>query len=145
MAKGKLRKISEQLKKGYKEQDDEFRKIIDDNDEVILDLNRRQLMSGIDAKGKSLGDYKNPSYALMKKTLNPKGVVDLNLTGDFHDSMLLVNNLPIEIDAFDGKTNDLKNKYGQDIFGLTKESRKILAVGYIKERLINYYRRLLHL
>ncbi len=83
------------------------------HEETILDLNRQQLDRGKDAKGDSLGKYKNFKY---KGRWQP---VDLKLTGDFRDKFSLeVDDKQTTIFSQDKKDDLLKKKYGKDIFGV---------------------------
>lgn len=91
----------------------------------ILNLNRSQLDRGEDAKGKSLGQYKNFKY---KNRFKP---VDLKLTGEFHRKLTLSrskgNRKQAEIFSQDEKAPALEKKYGKDIMGLTEESTERAA------------------
>jgi hypothetical protein len=143
----KLRNRIVQLSKEINEQklEAELINIIHRNQQVIIDLNIGQLMKGVDSKGASLGQYKNPKYAKMKKTLNPKGVVDLRLTGHFHQNFFVASEVPLIIFSYDIKTDELVKKYGAAIFGLTKDSKKAFMVGYVRKELQNYYKRIFYL
>jgi hypothetical protein len=96
--------------------------IIRSYEDEILDANREQMMQGLDAQGDSLGEYESEQYAIMKEAYNPLGVVDLRLTGSFHNLMrLYADSFPVYIWSEDGKTEEIVAKYG-DIFGLIEES-----------------------
>lgn len=93
-----------------------LKKAIEQNDEKILDLNRQQLDKGKDAKGKSLGKYKNFKY---KNRFQP---VDLKLTGEFRDKFTLaVDNKQTIIFSQDQKEAKLEKRYGKDIHGVPAE------------------------
>ena len=97
-------------------------KIVQDTKNQAIDLNTKQLFSGRDASGQSLGGYRNPDYAAFKRSLNPAGVVDLKLTGDFYQGFFAkTDSFPVTFDSTDEKTSELKQKYGQ-IFGLDPTS-----------------------
>lgn len=101
---------------------------IKDTKEEMLDLNRDQLLAGKTAENKRVGKYRSASYAKYKKTLNPNGVVDLKLTGRFHGSFFIkADKFPLIFGARDSKTNDLVEKYGETIFGLTKASLQTVS------------------
>ena len=109
-------------------------KIIDDNKHIAIDLNTTQLMSGKDSNGDMLDHYRSPGYADFKLSLNPKGVTDLRVTGAFQDSFFIKDDkFPISFSATDEKTDELTKKYGEQIFGLTKES-----LGTLNEDLLPY-------
>lgn len=94
------------------------------NQGYLVNLNKEQLLNGINAKGGSLGRYQSKSYAKYKKKLNPKGVVDLKLTGAFHSSIFVKNSKwPLVIDAHDVKTPRLLAKY-KNALGVTPENEK---------------------
>lgn len=94
-------------------------KVVDKNKSEALDLNLKQLFSGRDAKDQSLGRYHSQAYAEFKRSLNPAGVVDLKLTGDFYRGFFAkTDRFPIEFASTDSKTDMLEEKYGKEIFGL---------------------------
>lgn len=101
--------------------------VIRRNEPTLVDLNTAQLMEGKDADGNSLGEYRNQDYARFKQTLNPRGVVDLKLEGDFHESFYIeAQRFPVFADARDPKTGKLVDTYGK-ILGFTKESKEAAA------------------
>lgn len=52
------------------------------------------------------------------------GVVTLYDTGEFHNAMFVdVGSDELEINSMDYKSDDLQEKYGQEIFGLNENSR----------------------
>lgn len=131
--------------KGYtpERQKQDLLKIIQRNSRFILDLNREQLMHGEDSRGRKLLKYDSKEYADFKKKLNPKGVTDLKLTGAFHESFTLdASEFPIEFGAADEKTTKLVAKYGQDIFGLSEESKEILEVVKLRDAAIRLYKKI---
>jgi hypothetical protein len=142
----KIREFVKKLETIDKNQERELNRIIKENVDVLIDLNTSQLMKGIRSDGNSVGKYANKDYANFKRTLNPNGVVDLKLTGAFHESFFVrKNEFPIVIDAKDKKRNELVNKYGEQIFGLTQINKKVFAIGYVREGLLKYYRKILHI
>lgn len=107
--------------------DDVISEALSRNEEKILDLNRRQLDSGIGADGKSIGRYANFAY---KNRFEP---VDLLLTGKFRKEFTLgVKKKEAEIFSQDSKQKILEKKYGKDIQGLTSTNTEI-AGGLILE------------
>ncbi len=87
----------------------------------IAEANRRQMMAG-KGSARPIGKYRNPVYARYKNAANPEpglGNIDLRLTGAFHKAIFVaVSGDGYEIDSSDGKTDDLVNRYGAQIFGL---------------------------
>lgn len=94
---------------------------VDRTKDKIAEANRAQMMAG---KGsvRPIGRYRNAVYARYKNAANPQpglGNVDLRLTGAFHKAIFVaVGGDSYEIDSSDGKTDDLVNRYGAQIFGL---------------------------
>jgi hypothetical protein len=110
-----------------------------------IDLNIEQLMNGIDAEGRSLGEYKSAAYAEFKRSLNPRGVVDLRLTGDWQDEMYLeADKFPVYMNSSNWKTLKLTTDFGENILGLTQENKQKFLEA-IKEDIIAYYRSLFQL
>jgi hypothetical protein len=92
------------------------------NEEKILDVNRQQLDQGKDAKGDSLGKYRNFKY---KNRFEP---VDLKLTGDFRNKMTMTEGKKSsEIFSQDQKNDKLVKRYGKDIFGINKQYQSNVA------------------
>jgi len=92
------------------------------SDPILKQEKIQELKRGDRPNGSEIGTYRSNSYSLFKSSLNPLagGYVDLILTGAFS------NNLFIEkrskryfFDSTDSKSDDLFNKYGQDLRGLS--------------------------
>lgn len=125
------------------EQEKEILKIVDEFEPVALDLNTAQLMDGKDSKGQLLAPYRNPEYAAFKRTLNSKGVTDLKLTGDFHQSFFQdVTKFPVAFGATDEKTDELVQGYGEEIFGMDKSNTEEFS-DQLKPEIVAYYSRVL--
>ena len=113
--------------------------IMKKNEEALLDVNRSQLYSGIDANGKKLRRYRSRKYAAFKKTLNSKGVTDLKLTGKLYAQMFInTSKFAVIYDSKDSKAPDLKKKYG-NIFGITKANEEVVAGEILGDQIILYY------
>jgi len=110
-------------------------------DEIIL-LNQAQLYTqSIDRDGDPLGGYFSQAYEDLKKGLNPQlgGLVDLNLTGDFYGGFYVsVGDTEFVIGSTDEKSQQLENKYGKWIFGLTEESRATYIKTIFIKALMSY-------
>lgn len=119
--------------------------VIKKNSPYIIDLETAQLMAGKTSEDRPIKPaYKNKNYAAFKKSLNPAGVVDLRLTGDFHGSFFLhADKFPLIFGATDEKTTELTNRYGEEIFGLTKKSKDEMGQ-QIKQEVGEYYRSIFH-
>lgn len=121
------------------EQEKAILKIVDEFEPVALDMNTAQLLDGKDSAGQLLRPYRNPLYAEFKRTLNSKGVTDLKLTGDFHQSFFQdATKFPVAFGATDEKTDELVQSYGKEIFGLSKENTEDFA-DQLKPEIVNYY------
>lgn len=80
----------------------------------IADLNTEQLNRGQKAGGGTTGVYANFGY---KGRLSP---VDLYDTGDLHKSIKpRISVKQVELVATDAKIDELQDRYGDDILGLT--------------------------
>lgn len=95
---------------------------MEENDEQIMELNKQQLDKGLDAKGESLGRYKNFKY---KNRFQP---VDLLLTGEFRRKFTLAaDTKSAEIFSQDQKAGFLEKRYGTDIFGIANTYKPNVA------------------
>ena len=95
----------------------------------LEDVQRDQMQVGENAEGKIIGKLRSADYAKRKKAkggIAKLGVVDLKNTGDFYDAIFAkVESKFIEISSSDFKTNLLEKKYGDIIFGLNDDYKKI--------------------
>ncbi|KIO75574.1 hypothetical protein TH53_19745 [Pedobacter lusitanus] len=110
--------------------------------DMIL-LNQIQLYNhGIDANGNLLTPYKSDSYARKKFSRNPGpgfGQPDLKDTGEFYqDYTLSANRTDYELDSSNMKSSALKKHYGDAIFGLTKDNKKVYALGVFYSAIQRY-------
>jgi hypothetical protein len=90
---------------------------VEENLDLFVETNQKQLQEGVDSEGQSLGTYW--SYGGRSYKGGPLSPVDLHLTGDFYDSMdALHGSDGVELTASDYKTPDLQKWYGADILGV---------------------------
>lgn len=123
-----IEKYIDHLRQMAPQQEKIVLEVVARNEPTIVDLNTAQLMEGKDSNGQIFGEYSSAAYAEFKRSLNPRGVVDLKLTGKFHDSFYIeAARFPVFVDARDPKTGKLVEKYGSEIFGLTQESKEAAA------------------
>lgn len=99
--------------------------------EFILDLNRiNQLYNaGVDANGVSLGEYSPYTIGIKIQKGQPDDRITLFDTGEFYRSFILTINLDgftIDADPIKDDTN-LFTEFGEDILGLTDESKDLLV------------------
>lgn len=120
-------------------QERDILKIVKSSQEFLIDLNTLQLMDGKDIHGVFIGPpYRSKAYAEFKLFLNPKGVVDLFLTGKFHRSIFIkASSFPVLFDAKDPKKDMLINKYG-DVIGISEQGKETF-IQHIRPEIINYY------
>lgn len=119
-----------------------FQKIIKAHESVIVEMNaEKQLYTqGINSLGVSIMSYR--PYASLTKRIKaakhqPASRVTLRDTGDFHKSFFVkTSENEFEINATDWKTDELKEKYGGGIFGLTEDNRNELAANYVYPELL---------
>lgn len=109
--------------------------------EQLLEVQRLQMLEGLNADGDKIGKYKNPKYALRKNEMNPVpglGVPDLNLTGQWQGELdVKIDADTIEIIAPDNdKTANLVSKFTARIIGLNEYSSKVYAQQYLKPEFI---------
>ena len=106
-------------------------KVMMDSAEDYKNLQRNQMLHGLNSKGQKIGKYRNPIYARMKAQLNPlagEGNVDLKLTGDFQSDMFLdVRGDTFIVDSADEKSQQLQTRYGEEIFGLDTDYKQQFA------------------
>ena len=121
-------------------QEEALLQIVQENQTEAVDLNRSQLLGNRDSEGESLGEYASIAYANKKGSV----LVDLKLTGDFQKSFFINSEkFPVVFGAKDEKTEILKSKYGEEIFGLDKSNKGSFVQG-IKAQVQAFYRRLVH-
>jgi hypothetical protein len=86
-------------------------------------------------------DYSPVSVELYGK---PDGPIRLYDEGDFYRGFFVqADNFPVILGSRDSKSEMLKNEFGKEIFGLTKENTRELSQVYLKRDLQEYYRQIL--
>lgn len=120
-------------------EDEVIEETMDQSSPVITEKQREQMLTGVNSEGKKIGKYRSPAYARKKNAMNPLpglGVPDLRLTGQFYKGIYTeIRGDKIITDSTDEKTQDLADKYGENIFGLNKD-KKAEAVEKIKPVLV---------
>lgn len=91
------------------------------NEDYITELNTNQLFAGEKSNGQSLPNYSPTSVNVFGK---PSGAIRLYDEGDFYDGFYLSkkDSFPFELDSRDSKSDELQDRYGIEIFGLTNDS-----------------------
>jgi hypothetical protein len=144
----KLERFSKRLRAVSEEEiKSEVLRIIKRNRARVIELNQNQLLfEGKDSNGVKLQPYASEWYENYKILLNPAGVVDLRVTGKFYNNFFVkADSFPIIVDSKDSKRDDLVEKYGESIFGLDEESRKIFTDEVLTKEIIDYVRNILQL
>lgn len=118
-----------------------FGNALQSNSKNVIQALQDQLYKGITA-GYQGNEYsfrynpKNKSYIEKKRSMNPSagGKVDFKLTGSFYKGMTLIkeNNTEFYINSSDEKTGLLKDRYGNNLMGLTKNTSSFVGERYIK-------------
>lgn len=141
------------------EQFDAYDTVLDgiiENENIAVSMNKDQLMSGVDSESRFISpEYQNDNYASLKNSMNPKpgiGIPDLKLTGDFQGGFYLdINSLDrgyFEIDSIDDKTENLLEKYPDEIFGLTDENEQEFflknVMDYFAQEVLNKLNLVMH-
>ena len=114
--------------------------ILREFESVIIDLNtENQLFErGIDANGEALPMPYAPFTVDYKQAVGqPTDRITLRDTGEFHSGFFVrYKNKEFSLWSSDGKTEELIDRWGEDIFGLTEESLNELIWGYIYPELM---------
>lgn len=94
-----------------------------------VDLNREQMLNGINSDGELIGNYASAIYSEVKHRMNPlagEGNVDLKLKGGFQDSeYAIAKGNEIFSNSSDYKNSALEKKYSKKIHGLSIEYKRV--------------------
>ena len=111
--------------------DDVARKLIVSNKKEVTDLNtKKQLFDkGINSDGTEVEpEYKKTTISIKERKGQPTNRVTLKDTGSFHKKFYVDSKKKsFTLDSKDSKRDDLVDKYGERIFGLTQKSRSSLS------------------
>ena len=121
-----------------------IKSIVEDNSNEIIDLNTEDQLfdRGIGSDGESLGVYSNPYKKLKKAIGQPSDRVTLRLEGDFYKSFeVIIGDKQFRINATDKKTKWLINRYGEKVFGLTKDNLSLFREVVVKPELLQEIRK----
>lgn len=116
--------------------------IINDKEEVIISAiaDDQLYRRGINGKGEKIMDYmpyKKTTIRIKKRKGQPTTRVTLRDTGDFHNSMFMVfDSEGFYITSSDEKTQDLVEKYGEEIFRLTNKNFNRIMRSHIRKELV---------
>ena len=92
---------------------------------ALLRAQKKQMMAGKTAKGENIKpELRSQEYAKQKKAKyqeSPFGIPNLRDTGEFQQNIYLeVDSDSYKLDSTDIKSDKLKAKYGEEIFGLSE-------------------------
>lgn len=104
-------------------------KVLDDNKQAYADENTRVLFNeGVDSQGNKLPEYSEITKRIKQKKGQPTNRMTLKDTGDFHEGFFAkISSGKMTISSKDDKTNELTERYGQDIFGLQADDRRLVS------------------
>lgn len=138
-------KVNEDLTSGKM-----IQKIIQEHEAEIIDMNAQEQLfeSGENSLGVSIASYApySPITIEIKRMKGqPTNRVTLRDEGDFESSFyLVISDKQFEIKASDWKTEELVEKYGSSILGLTKENIASLTWDYIYPELMETFKKELY-
>lgn len=144
----------EALRKTVRRVQDDFivevvKSIVEDNSNEIIDLNTEDQLfdRGIGSDGTPLEPtYSNPYKKLKKAIGQPSDRVTLRLEGDFYKSFeVIIGDKQFRINATDKKTKWLINRYGEKVFGLTKDNLSLFREVVVKPDLLKEIRKAIKL
>lgn len=106
----------------------------------LIDINQSQLYGkGQDALGKELKPYSFITEVHKREKGQPFDRTTLRDTGAFYSGFTIdVSQGLITFNSTDRKTPELEAKYGQQIFGLTKENKRVYSFGVFYEAVKNH-------
>lgn len=133
-----IKTILEKLEFVRDNQDIFVAQAVEENQEVLSEINRRQLSEGLKSDGSFLPDYSPVSVSVFGK---PEGPIKLFDKGNLYDQ-IGADILDDSFDMFSGdsKADELIDRYDDDqgsIFGIIPENLDIFAREEFSETLIN--------
>lgn len=128
---------------------DVVKSIVEDNSNEIIELNTEDQLfdRGIGSDGTALKpSYSNPYKKLKQAIGQPTDRVTLRLEGDFYKSFeVIIGDKQFRINATDKKTKWLINRYGEKVFGLTKDNLSLFREIVVKPDLLKEIRKAIKL
>ena len=126
-----------------------IKSIVEDNSNEIIELNTEDQLfdQGIGSDGSSLEPtYSNPYKKIKQAIGQPSDRVTLRLEGDFYKSFeVIIGDKQFRINATDKKTKWLINRYGEKVFGLTKDNLSLFREVVVKPELLKEIRKTIKL
>lgn len=166
---GTIKQVMECYKKAYDSIPEVIANTVQETSDVLLKLNKDQLLQGRDADGNLLSPtytsdpyFKTPEharrYSRMKHLLEvihrsrmsyvalygekPTDVPNLIVTGSFQDGMFIsVTKDSYTIDSTYKDANDINAKYNYRVYGLALKSREFYYFGFIRWKILELYKK----
>ena len=115
--------------------------ILNTVEDDIVEMQQERLMKGLFVSEAEIYPFYTPFTVQVKKEKGqPHDKVTLKDTGAFHDAIFAAQfGDKIVIDSDDEKSGELKEKYSENIFGLTQENKEILQQKTAKQ-IAKYYK-----
>ena len=134
------------LQKAHDDIPNVVKKITLSNSSKIIELNRslQLFQKGIDSEGNKLIPYLETTKLIKRDKNQIFKHTTLKDTGMFYNGFrVIVENNLLYITSTDDKTDELMNKYGKNIFGLTRDNRMTLFDEIIRPDLCDYLNKLI--
>jgi hypothetical protein len=166
---GTIREIKEKYERAYNAIPDVVADRVAQTSDVILDLNKDQLLQGRNADGELLSPtytndpyFETPDaadrYFRMKRALEghhrarmryvelygekPIDVPNLIVTGPFQDSMFIRTTRTFYvINSMYQDANEINEKYKGRVFGLAPKTREFYYFGFIRRSILELYKK----
>lgn len=133
----RLERLTKKLKRLKPSIETFTREVIEDNRPLLEDFNALQLDQGLKADGSDITPEYHPFTVAIKKAKGqPYDRVTLKDTGAFYESIRIkTTRNELTYEATDSKTEDLQEKYGDAILGLSDEDKTEFIDSYLREDL----------
>jgi len=165
---GTIKAVMDKYLRAYRSLDSLLPSLVSETSDVILDLNRDQLLQGRDADGnllyptylndpyfksyKAAERYSRMKYLLESRHIRrmsfpllygekPTDVPNLIVRGNFHEGMFIrVSKDSYTIDSSYTEADDINAKYRHRVYGLAPKSVEYYYFGWIRPRILNHYK-----
>lgn len=120
---------------------------VEENSANIAKLNAEQMLEGLTAESKPIRPKYSPAYLKRKRRMGYSldGTPDLKYSGAFQGDMdAIVHNGEYNLTSYDEKTQMLRKRYGEEIFGLSEDNIEKAQVGVTNSYLSLYSRNILN-
>jgi hypothetical protein len=166
---GTVKQVYEKFSAAYRAIPETISNTVDQTQDVLLDINRDQMLQGRDADGNLLAPtytndpyFKTPEaagrYSKMKYILEvvhrnrirnaelygekPTDVPNLIVTGPFQNNMFIrVTKSSYEIGSTYGDANDINSKYKNRVFGIAPRYKAYYWFNYLRKAIFGLYKK----